>query len=78
MTEDDLIPGKKITIRVATNTISKATYEVEYEIVWVENGHVHYRGETGHVAQTPVERFLGIVNNQPRAWCRWMRPSLPS
>lgn len=67
MTEEDLIPGSKHKIRVATNTISKATYEIEIEIVWVENGHVHYRGETGHVAQTPIDRFLGIANNQPRA-----------
>ncbi len=68
VTEDDLKPGMKFKLRVQSNTISKVTYEVEIEVVWVENGHVHYRGETGHVTQTPVARFLDIFNNQPRAW----------
>ncbi|SCW95745.1 hypothetical protein [Ancylobacter rudongensis] len=68
MQTGDLQPGLKLAIRQATNTISRVTYEIEVEIVWVENGHVHYRriGD-GAVKQTPIERFLDVVNNQPPA-----------
>ncbi|MFZ3482195.1 hypothetical protein [Sphingomonas sp. 3-13AW] len=67
MTEEDLLPGTQLTIRQATNTISRATFEIEVEIVWVESGNVHYR-KSGRSAieQTPVDRFLEIVNNPPR------------
>lgn len=68
LSADDLKPGLKLTVRQATNTISRATYEVAIEIVWVEDGHVHYRRDNAAITQTPVERFLDIVNNQPRAW----------
>lgn len=72
MTEDELKPGMMLKVRQATNTISQITYEVEVEIVWVDNRNVHYRkttqfGESSPVRQTTMERFLDIVNNQPKA-----------
>lgn len=67
MTEEELVPGLKLTIRQATNTISAITHEVPVEIVWVEGGHVHYRAAGGEVRQTPIERLLDMINNPPRA-----------
>ncbi len=65
----DVSPGDRFTIRVATNTISRATYEQDIRVVWVENEHVHYLVEgCSRVGQTPMERFLDILNNQPREW----------
>ncbi|MBX5130771.1 hypothetical protein HJB53_30235 [Rhizobium lentis] len=52
--------GRTYTARYQGKTITPQFIEVT--VVWVENGHVHYRraGET-EVRQTPIERFVEIV-----------------
>lgn len=66
---EDVLPGKCFMVRQATNTISKATYEVPVTIVWVERGHVHYRIFAGpRVYQMPMDRFLDMIDHPPRAW----------
>jgi len=39
--------------------------DAKVAVVWIENGHVHYRleGET-KIKQTPTDRFLEIVGEK--------------
>lgn len=65
----DVSPGDRFTIRFRGKTISPITYEQDVRVVWVENDHVHYLIEgCSRVGQTPKDRFLDILNNQPREW----------
>jgi hypothetical protein len=63
----DVSPGDRFSILVRGQTISPITYRQEIAVVWVESGHVHYRIEgCSRVGQTPISRFLEILNNQPK------------
>lgn len=65
MTEAELIPGARLKVRQATSAISRVTVDVAIEIVWCDGENVHYRRNGSAVMQTPMGRFLEIVNNQP-------------
>lgn len=39
--------------------------DVKVTVVWIENGHVHYRLEGQEkVEQTPMDRFLEIIGEK--------------
>lgn len=63
---NDLFPGAEIIYRQESNTISRTAYDVTVTVIWVENGHVHYREDNDPVKQTSIERFLEIVNHKER------------
>lgn len=70
MTVTDVSPGECFKIRVRGRTISHAgDFDQEVRVMWVENGHVHYTLDgCSLVCQTPIDRFLEILNDQPGRW----------
>lgn len=55
--------GKTYEVSNQGNLITPKTNLVE--VVWVEDGHVHYRiVGTTEIKQTPNDRFLEIISQQ--------------